>query len=333
MLRVVTAICCFGGRLARLLCLLACGPFALAAFAQSSIDRPARIIIPLAAGSTSDLVARLIADNVRTATGHPVIVENRPGAYGRIAVRALKESAPDGTTLLMAPLALPVLVPLAAKQLDYDPVRDLVPVAQVAEFAIAFAVRPGHPARTVPEFVAWARSNPASATFGSPGGGGLPHLFGVMIGRAAGIELLHVPYRSPTARAADLMGGQVASGTGALSDFIELHRAGRIRIIGTSGTRRSSLAPEVPTFKEQGFADVEGTGWMALVAPAKTPQAVIDGWSRLILAALRTSELREKLIRLGLEPTGTTPDELAAIIAADTARWGPIVKASGFTLE
>jgi len=333
MLRVVTAIDCFSVRLARLLCLLACGPFALAALAQSPIDRTARIIVPLAPGSATDLVARLVADSVRTATGHPVIIENRPGATGRIAVRALKESAPDGTTLLMAPLALPVLVPLAAKQLDYDPARDFVPIAQIAEFAIALAVGPDHPARTVPEFVAWARSNPASATFGSPGGGGLPHLFGVMIGRAAGIELVHVPYRSATPLAADLMGGQVPSGTGALSDFFELHRAGKIRVIGTSGTRRSSLAPEVPTFKEQGFAAVQGSGWVALVAPAKTPQAVIDRWSRLIMAALRTAELREKLIRLGVEPTGTTPDELAAIIAADTARWGPIVKASGFTLD
>jgi tripartite-type tricarboxylate transporter receptor subunit TctC len=329
----VTAIDCFSVRLARLLCLLACGPLALAAFAQSPIDRPARIIVPLAAGSTSDLVARLIADHVRIATGHPVIVDNRPGAQGRIAIGALKHAAPDGTTLLIAPLALPVLVPLAAKHLDYDPATDLVPVAQVAEFAIAFAVRPGHPARTVPEFVAWARSNPASATFGSPGAGGLPHLFGVMIGRAAGIELVHVPYRSAASLAADLMGGQVASGTGALSDFIELHRAGKIRIMGTSGTQRSSLAPEVPTFKEQGFASVEGMGWVALVAPANTPQAVIDRWSRLVMAALQTSDLREKLIRLGVEPTGTTPEALAAIIAADIVRWGPIVKASGFTLE
>ena len=233
----------------------------------------------------------------------------------------------------MAPLAIPVLTPLAARHLDYDPARDFVPVAQVAEFAIAFAVRPDHPARTVPEFVAWARSNPALASFGSPGGGGLPHLFGFMIGRAAGIELVNVPYRSATPLAADLMGGQVASGTGALSDFIELHRAGRLRIIGTSGARRSSLAPEVPTFKEQGFAAVEGTGWTALVAPAKTPEAVIHRWSSAIVAALRTPELREKLIRLGVEPTGTTPEALAAIIAADTARWGPVVKAAGFTVE
>jgi len=320
-------------RIARLLCLLLCAAFALAAFAQGPAERTTRIIVPLAAGSASDLVARLIAEHLRTATGRPIIVENRPGAYGGIAVSALKQAAPDGTTLLMAPVALPVLVPLAAKQVDYDPVRDLVPVAQVVEFAIALAVGPDHPARTVAEFVAWARSKPASAVFGSPGGGGLPHLFGVMIGRAAGIELLHVPYRSAAQLAANLMGGQVASGTGALSDFIALHRAGKLRIIGTSGARRSSLAPEVPTFREQGFADVVGTGWTALFAPAKTPQAVIGWWSSIIMAALQDPALRGNLVRIGVEPTGTTPEALAAIIAADTARWRPIIKASGFALE
>jgi len=317
----------------RLLCLFACGALALAALAQDPIDRPARFIVPLAPGSTSDLVARLIADHVRAATGQPVIVENRPGATGRIAVRALLEAAPDGTTLLVAPVAIPVVVPLATKVAGYDPARDFVPVAQLVEFPIAFAVRPEHPARTLPEFVAWARANPAHATFGSPGGGGLPHLFGVMIGRAAGIELVHVPYRSAAPLRADLMGGQVASGTGALSDFIELHRAGKLRLLGISGDQRATLAPEVPTFREQGFAAVAGTGWTALVAPARTPQAAIDRWSGAIAVALRDPGLREKLIPLGVEPTGTSPAALAAIIAADTARWRPIVEATGFSVD
>jgi tripartite-type tricarboxylate transporter receptor subunit TctC len=304
----------------------------LAAFAQTPSERPARIIVPLAAGSTSDTVARLIADAVRTTTGRPVIVENRPGAYGRIAVSALKQATPDGTTLLLAPLALPVLVPLASRQSDYDPATDFAPVTQVAEFAIVFAVKPDHPARTIAEFVDWARANPAHAVFGSPGGGGLPHLFGVMIGRAAGVDLVHVPYRSAAPLTADLMGGQVPSGLGALTDFFELHRAGRLRIIATSGTRRSTLAPDVPTFKEQGLA-IEGTGWTALVAPAATPRAAIDWWSTTVTAALRNPEFREKLVRIGLEPSGTTPEALAAIIAADTERWGPIIRAAGFSID
>jgi tripartite-type tricarboxylate transporter receptor subunit TctC len=332
-LRVVTTIGCYRVRLTRLLCLLVCGPFALAAAAQGPIDRPARIIVPLAVGSTSDAVARLIADHVRAATGQPVIVENKPGGHGRIAVEALKQAAPDGTALLLAPMAFSVVIPLAAKRLDYNPAKDFTPVAQVAEFAIALAVRAEHPARTLPEFVAWARSHPAHATFGTPGPGGLPNLFGVMIGRATGLDLVHVPYKGGAPLVAALMGGEVASGLSALSDFTALHRAGRIRILATSGTRRSSLAPEVATFDEQGFAGIAGTGWTALFAPTATPRAVIDRWSSTVMTALQTPELREKLVRVGLEPTGTTPEALAAIIAADTARWAPIIKASGFTLE
>lgn len=318
---------------ARLLCLLVLVPLAGAVLADDATERPTRIIVPLAAGSTSDRVARLVADSVREVIGRPIIVENKPGANGRIAVAALKQAAPDGATLLMAPLAVPVLVPLAAKQIDYDPAKDFAPVTLVAEFAIAFAVEPHHPATTVPEFVAWARANPTRAAYGSPGGGGLPHLFGVMIGRAADIDLVHVAYRSAMPLAADLMGGQVASAMGALSDFIELHRARKIRIIATSGTRRSTLAPDVPTFEEQGFPGIEGTGWTAILAPAGTPRSVIARWSRTIADALRRPELRDKLIRLGVEPIGTTPEALAATIAADTARWGPIIKASGFTLD
>jgi tripartite-type tricarboxylate transporter receptor subunit TctC len=314
------------------LCLLVFASFATIAFAQGADEQPVRIIVPLAAGSTSDVIARLIAEEIHSATGRPVIVDNKPGAVGRIAVAALKHSPPDSTTLLMAPLAVPVLTPLTDRNIDYDPAKDFAPVTQVAEFAIAFAVGSQHPATTLPEFVAWARANPVDATFGSPGGG-LPQLFGAMIGKDAGIDLIHVAYKSGTQVSAALMGGQVSSGMGALSDFLALHRAGKIRIIGTSGARRSALAPDIPTFTEQGFAAVVGTSWISVVAPAQTPKAVIDRWSKLIVAALQKPEFRAKLLRLGVEPTGTTPEALAAIISADTVRWAAIIKASGITLE
>lgn len=319
------------GRIYRPLCLLVCS-LALAANGQS-LDRPARIIVPLAAGSTSDLIARLLAENIFVTTGRSIIVENKPGASGRVAIASLKQATPDGTTLLMAPIALPVLIPLTAKNVDYDPAVDLVPVAQVAEYAVALAVRFDHPARTVREYVAWARANPAQASLGSPGAGSLPHLLGIMLSQAAGIDLIHVAYQSAPPLERDIVGGQVASGTSALSDFIELHRTGKLRILGTSGVSRSTLVPEVATFKEQGFVNVEGTGWTAVVAPAGTPKAVIDRWSSLIVTALHTPALRAKLVQLGVEPTGTTPEALAAIIRADTARWTPVIKAADFKVE
>jgi tripartite-type tricarboxylate transporter receptor subunit TctC len=303
------------------------------AHAEVRAKHPLRILAPVPAGGTSDLVARLVADGLRKGLGQPVIVENKPGASGRIAVGALKSAAPDGTTLLLAPILVPVIGPLALKDLNYDPTKDLAPVAQIAKYEFAFAVAAKHPARTVPEFAAWAKADPAPPSVGNPGAGSLPHLLGVMLGRGAGLALVQVPYKGVGPLEAELMSGQIAAGISAVPDFVPLHRAGKLRILATSGAKRSPLLPEVPTFREQGYRSVEAAGWHGVYAPAGTPQAVIDELSRTIVAALQIAEFRAKFSALGLEPTGTTPEALAAIMAADTARWGPIIKDSGFTLE
>jgi len=320
-------------RFARILLVGALAAAPLGAHAQNLVKGPVRIIVPVAAGGTSDISARLIADKMKDAIGQPIVVENKPGATGRIAVEALKNAAPDGNTLLLAPVVVPVIAPLVFKQLNYDPTKNLVPVAQVAKFQYAFAVGPHHPAKTIAEFIAWARAHPAQANFGTPGAGSVPHFFGVMVGRATGVELVHVAYKGLNSVLTDLIGGQIASGISALSDFAELHRAGKIRILATSGAERSPLLPEVPTFKEQGFPAIEGVGWNGVYAPARTPKPVIDQLSSAIINALRAPELRQKFIAVGLEPTGTTPEELAAIMAADAARWDPIIKASGFAAD
>jgi tripartite-type tricarboxylate transporter receptor subunit TctC len=291
------------------------------------------MLVPVPAGGTSDLVARLIADRLREDLGRPVVVENKPGATGRVAIAAFKSAAPDGTTLLFAPIALPVIGPLVFKDPGYDPAKDWAPVGQVARYEFAFAVGADHPARTVPEFVAWAKVNLPRASVGNPGAGSLPHFLGVMIGRAADIELVHVAYKGVAPLEAELMSAQIAAGISALSDLAPLHRAGKLRILATSGAARAPLLPEVPTFGEQGFPGIEAVGWHGVYAPAGTPPPVIDQLSRTIVAALQTPALQQKFVALGLEPTGTTPQMLAAIMAADTARWRPIVKASGFTLE
>jgi len=314
-----------------ILCLLLAEP--LAAAAQGPVRQPVRITVPLPAGSTSDIVARLVASGVEKAVGQPVVVDNRPGASGRIAGEALVRAVPDGTRFLLAPIAVVILVPLVFKDLPYDPAKDFAPVAQVAEFQYAIAVRPEHPARTLQELLAWARERPAEANFGSPGTGSVPHLIGVMVAQATGIELVHVAYKGAPRLAVELMGGQVAAGVSAASDFVEMHRAGRLRVLATTGARRSLLTPDVATFAEHGFPAVEGRGWTALFAPPGTPRPVIDRWSTAVSAALRDPGLRESLLRLGIEPTGTTPEGLAAIIAADTARWTPIVRAAGLRAE
>ena len=277
--------------------------------------------------------AQLISDNIATAMGQPVVIERRPGATGRIAANALKNAPPDGSTLYLAPIVVPVLAPLVFHNLSYDPVTDFAPVAQVLTFRYALAVGPNHPARTAQEFIAWAKAHPKEAAYGTAGAGSVPHFVGVMINQATGTQLLHVPYKGAAPMLADLMGDQIASGIESLTNMIELHRAGRIRILAVSGAERSPLAPSIPTFREQGLTNVDAVGWVGVFAPARTPKPVIDRLSAAIVAAVRTQSIRGQYLALGVEPTGTTPEELAAIVAADTARWAPIIKASRFSAD
>jgi tripartite-type tricarboxylate transporter receptor subunit TctC len=230
-------------------------------------------------------------------------------------------------------VAVPVIIPIVFKHVGYDPAKDLAPVAQVARFEYALAVASGHPARDLAGFVAWARANPKEANFGTAGAGSVPHFLGMMLAKTSGIELTHIPYKGVTSLDAELLGGRIPAGVSALSDFVPLHRAGKLRILATASARRSPLVPAVPTFREQGYPSVEAVGWHGVYAPAGTPRAAIDQLSGAIVDALRTAALREKLLSVGIEPTGTTPEGLAAIMAADTAHWREIVKATGFTAE
>lgn len=277
--------------------------------------------------------AQLISDNVGRAMERTVVIERKPGATGRIAAEALKHAAPDGTTLYLAPIVVPVLAPLVFHNLSYDPVKDFAPVAQVLTFRYVLAVGPNHPARNGQEFVTWAKAHPKEASYGTAGAGSLPHFLGVMINETTGTQLLHVPYRGGAPMQADLLGGQIASGIESLTNLIEYHRAGALRILAISGTERSPLAPSIPTFREQGLTSTDVVGWVGVFAPAGTPKSVVDRLSAAIVEAVRTPSIRDKYRALGVEPTGSTPEELAAIMAADTARWAPIVKASGFSAE
>lgn len=317
-------------------CALALTAFALLAAtglrAQGTASAPVRILLGFA-DEAGYAFAQLLSESIAKAMGQPVVIERKPGATGRIAAEALKNATPDGTTLYLAPIVVPVLAPLVFHNLTYDPVKDFAPVAQVLKFRYALAVGPSHPARTGREFIAWAKEHPREASYGTAGAGSAPHFFGVMINQATGTELLHVPYKGGAPMEADLMGGQIASGIESLTNLIELHRAGKVRILAVSGSERSPLAPSIPTFREQGLTTNDAVGWVGIFAPARTPNAVIDRLSAAIVEALRTPAIREKYLALGVEPTGTTPEELAAIIAADTARWAPIIKASGFSVD
>ena len=306
---------------------------ALALPAAAQVDKPVKLLVGFTPGGSADIAARLIAERMKDELKQPVLVENRPGAGGRIAAEAVKNAAADGSTLMLAPIVVTVLAPLVFSKLPYDPVADFAPVAQVANFQFALSVNATHPAKSMPELVAWYRANPAKANFGSPAPGSLPHFFGVMIARGAGLDLVHVPYSGGSALMNGVMGDQVTAGIDTTAEQIELHRSGRIRVLGTSGTSRSPLLPEVPTFAESGLAGVQGTAWFAVYAPAKTPEATIRQLNAAINKALAAPEVRDRLGKLGLEPTGGSPGELAGRMVQDTARWSPVVKASGFRAD
>lgn len=296
-------------------------------------DGPVRILVGFAPGGTSDVIARLIVDRMRTSLGTPVVVENKPGANGMLVAEALKNAAPDGRTLMIAPISVTVFAPLTHAKLRYDPIKDFAPVSLAATFQMALAVGPGSPAKTLQEYITWVRANPAKATYGTPTAGGPPHFFGVMLARATGLDLAVVPYKGGAPMVNDLIGGQVPAGITVLPELVRHHDAGKVRMLASSGSQRSPVTPNVPTFKELGFAAIEGVGWQAFHTTSGTQRATIDRLSAAIAAAIKAPELNERLLALGLEPVGSTPGELAARIAEDSARWAPIVKASGFRAD
>lgn len=295
-------------------------------------EQPVRIVFPFTAGGSGDALARLIAEHVRGALNHPVIVENRVGAQGRLGVQAVRTAAPDGKTILITPIAPMSIYQLVYKSLGYDPVADFVPLSQVATFDFALAVGPQVPAKSLKELVAWVKANPKDGNYGTPAAGTLPHFFAVSFAKAAGLDLRHVSYRGSAAAMTDLIGGQIAMVMTTTADVLAQHKAGRVRVLATSGAQRSPFLPDIPTFKESGYS-IEGEGWYGLFAPAKTPPETVAKLSAAIAAAMRTPAVKEKLLAFGLVPTGTTSAELARIQKADTALWAPAVKASGYTPE
>lgn len=306
----------------------ALGLAAMPAQAQLS-EKPVRLVFPYAAGGVGDALSRLMAEALRQGINRPVIVENKTGAAGRLGVSDVVKSAPDGDTLLITPIATTAVHQHVFTDLPYNPDKDLVPVSQIAEFEFAIAVGPDMPAKNLKELVVWMKANPKKSSFGTPGAGALPHFFGILFGKAAGTEFEHIGYRGSAAALADLLGGQIPIVVTTTSDLLGAHKGGKIRILATSDSKRSPLVPEVPTFKESGY-DIVGTSWYGIYAPAGTPAAIVQRYAKILADAVKTPEMKKKLLDLGLYATGTTPEEFAAIHKKDSAFWGEAVKISGF---
>jgi tripartite-type tricarboxylate transporter receptor subunit TctC len=294
------------------------------------IKGPIKIVVPYPAGGGSDVVARLIADKLKDSLGQTVIVENKPGAGGRIGTEYVKGQPADGATMLVVNPALFVVAPLVFAKLPYDADADFAPVSLITAYQFCVSVPPGSPIKDVKGLVDWIKKNPNQANYGSPAAGSLPHFFGLMIGKAAGVEMVHSSYNGSGPLVTALIGNQIPIGVDAY-DAQSAYHPDKLRILATAGTARKRS--DVPTFKEEGFPEIEGVGWNAIVVPAKTPKPVVDKLSAAIAKALKSPDVVAKIQGLGNDAVGTTPEEFAAILKKDRDRWAPVIKASGFKAE
>ena len=307
---------------AALLCL------ASTTFAQ---DKTLRIVVGYPPGASSDLLTRLLAERMRPLLGgQTVIVENKAGGGGIVGNETVKAAPPDGSTLLLTPIATMAAFPHShGANLRYDPFKDFEPVAHLTNFQLSLLLNSDLPAKNVAEYIALVKKDPRLGDYASAAAGSLPHYFGVLFSKAAGIEMTHIPYKGTGPALQALAGGEVKAAMFVLADALTLVRSGKARVVAVSGSVRSGLAPEVPTFKELGYS-IEGNGWFALFAPAKTPKDVIDRYARATIEVIRAPDMKQRLEQMGLEPTGLGPGELGAILKADYDKWGPVIRASGF---
>ena len=309
---------------------LACACFNAAAQSDAA---PARIVVGFPAGGAFDAVARLLAEKMRPELKRSVVVENKPGAGGRVAADWLKTAPRDGSVVMLAPEALVALYPFTMRKLNYDPHKDLVPVGTVSEFPFTLISGADPAVKTLGEYVDWAKKNPEKTNYGLPARGSQHHFFGILLGQSMGVKMEDVPYQGSAPMLVGLMGGQISAGIDVLGSPLEHHRAGKLRILAVSSQQRVPQLPDVPTFAELGYPDITGMGFNALYAPPGTSSDSVSTWNKALIKVLTDSDVREQLLKMGSLPVGKSPEELAARGAAAAARWEPVIKVSGFKAD
>ncbi|HET6265048.1 MAG TPA: tripartite tricarboxylate transporter substrate binding protein [Usitatibacter sp.] len=296
---------------------------------QTYPSKPIRFVVPYPAGGPLDTVARLLGQRVSESVKQPVIVDNKPGAGGNIGADAVAKSAPDGYTILMGAVATHAINPTLYASMPYDAARDFAPVTQVASTPNVLVVNPSVPAANVREFIAYGRANPGKLNFGSGSTGSAGHLAGELFKTMAGIDMTHVPYKGAAPAMNDLVGGQIHLMFDNLASSLAQVRAGRIRALAVTTSRRSALAPDLPTVIESGLPGFDISTWFGIFVPAGTPRDVVDRLHGEFTRALAQPDVREKMLNLGAEPVGNRPEEFAAFIRGEAEKYAQVIRASG----
>jgi len=303
------------------------------AAAQSYPNKAVRMVVPFAAGAGSnDIMARLIAQKLSDSFGQQVVVDNRPGASGIIGTDIVAKALPDGYTVLMMSLTFTVNPSLFSK-LPYDTVKDLVPVTMVASAPLMLVVHPSVPAKSVAEFIAYAKANPGKLNFGSGGPGTTPHLAGEMLKTMAGIQVTHIPYKGGAPALTDLIGGQIQFMLENIPGTLPFAKAGKLRALAVTDLKRSPLLPELPTLDEAGLKGYQIVGWNGLFVPTGTPRAIVDKLHAEVVKALALPNVKERLATMGADGVGDTPQHFASFIKAEIPKWAKVVKDAGLKVE
>ena len=325
--------------LALALCLLAAGLAGLAAqgattsaMAQSWPARPVKVVVGFTPGGPTDLVGRLLAQQLGEQTGKNFYVENVPGAGGNVGAVRVAQSAPDGYTILVTGGNI-TNNPFLFANPGYDPIKDFAAVTVAAATPVVLAVNPNVPAHTVKELVAWVRANPAKESFASPGTGTPPQLVGALFAQSQHLDLVHVPFSGGGTAVEATVGGHTPISFGAMAPAVPLIKSGQLRALAVTGKARSPALPDVPTMAEAGFPDVEGETWTAVAVPAGTPPDIIAKLHAMIVAGLAKPDVKAKLAAMAYAPIGNTPEECEAFFKSEMDRWGKVIKAAGLKAE
>ncbi len=308
-----------------------CASLALAEAALAQSGPLTKIIFPFAAGGGGDTICRLIAEHLRQPLDRTVIVENRTGADGLIGIKAVMTAPPDGATILITTGPTMYLLPMVETKPSFDHARDFVPVSLLGRYEFCIATGPATDAKDFGQFVAWLKANPAKSSFGVPSNGTIPHFTGSRLEQILGIPMTRVPYRGGAPIVKDLIGGHLPFAVITLADALPQHRAGGVRVLAVSSAQRSPFLPDVPTLRENSI-DLVADAWYGMWLPAGSSPDFAKRLSAAVAAVLAKPDVREKLLAIGLIPVGTTPDELTQELAANTAFWQPIVKATGYKI-